>query len=215
MKLPVAHASVRISNRSNTQEHDNNQLYLTELSSLQLLIARQTAALALHPLVDKYYTMNKLLDTIDTVKKKNSIWSKMLFAIGTSSKKNKMAIGGILGKPLDVLVQETGVASNASYGSGTVLIPLFMDECISALKRKGFLVLMFDLSIEGIFRKNGNIKRLKECCEHLTTNTTLPFLDDNPIQLSALLKRFFRDLPEPLLTFKLSELFIISQSIFF
>jgi hypothetical protein len=139
LRSPASHASVRISNRNNTNDHDSDQLYLTELSSLQFLIARQTAALALHPLVEKYYTMNKLLETIDTVKKKkNSIWSKMLGAMSTSSKKNKVALGGILGKPLDVLVHETGVASNASYGAGTVIIPFFMDECISALQRKGF-----------------------------------------------------------------------------
>ncbi len=38
------------------------------------------------------------------------------------------------------------------------------------------------------------------------------FADDNSIQLAALLKKFLRELPEPLLTFKLHKVFIQSQS---
>ena len=34
---------------------------------------------------------------------------------------------------------------------------------------------------------------------------------DNPVQLAALLKKFLRDLPDPLMTFKLYRLFIASQ----
>jgi len=38
---------------------------------------------------------------------------------------------------------------------------------------------------------------------------------DNPVQLAALLKRFLRDLPDPLMTYKLHKLWIMTQSTFF
>lgn len=68
------------------------------------------------------------------------------------------------------------------------------------------------MSMEGIFRKNGNIRELKEACEMIDRDGR--YLDylvkQSPIQLAALLKRYLRDLPEPLLTFKLYKLFITS-----
>ena len=70
-----------------------------------------------------------------------------------------------------------------------------------------------DLSTEGIFRKNGNIRELKEMCEMVNMGqdyTQRLFHETAPIQLAALLKRFVRDLPEPLLTFKLYKLFLTS-----
>lgn len=69
------------------------------------------------------------------------------------------------------------------------------------------------MSVEGVFRKNGNIRRLKDLSEALDRDSTLVNLEDeNPVQLAALLKRFLRDLPDPLLTFKLFHLFIATQS---
>jgi hypothetical protein len=35
---------------------------------------------------------------------------------------------------------------------------------------------------------------------------------EGPVQIAALLKKFLRDLPDPLLTFKLHRLFVTSQS---
>lgn len=69
-----------------------------------------------------------------------------------------------------------------------------------------------DMSIEGIFRKNGNIRRLKDLTEALDRDSgTVNLSDDNPVQLAALLKKFLRDLPDPLMTFKLFHLFIAAQ----
>lgn len=66
---------------------------------------------------------------------------------------------------------------------------------------------------EGIFRKNGNIRLLKEACARINSNpSALNLEQDNPIQLAALMKKFFREMPDPLLTFKLSELFLIAAS---
>ena len=72
------------------------------------------------------------------------------------------------------------------------------------------------MSIEGVFRKNGNIRRLKELAEALDKQSNPPSLDDeNPVQLAALLKKFLRELPDPLLTSKLQRLWIASQSILY
>lgn len=72
---------------------------------------------------------------------------------------------------------------------------------------------LIDMSIEGIFRKNGNIRRLKELTEVIDRDaSTVDLSSDNPVQLAALLKKFLRDLPDPLMTFKLHRLYIASQS---
>lgn len=67
--------------------------------------------------------------------------------------------------------------------------------------------------MEGIFRKNGNIRRLKELSEEIDKNpANVNLANETPIQIAALLKKFLRELPEPLLTFKLYKLFLVSQS---
>jgi RhoGAP domain len=72
------------------------------------------------------------------------------------------------------------------------------------------------MSVEGIFRKNGNIRRLKELADALDRDqSSVNLQDDNPVQLAALLKKFLRDLPEPLCTFKLHHLIIATQRAFF
>ena len=69
------------------------------------------------------------------------------------------------------------------------------------------------MSVEGIFRKNGNIRRLKDMVDALDRDpTTVSLADENPVQLAALLKKFLRDMPDPLLTFRLHRLFCQSQS---
>jgi hypothetical protein len=64
------------------------------------------------------------------------------------------------------------------------------------------------MAIEGIFRKNGNIRRLQTLSEALDKDSTAVTLsEENPVQLAALLKRFLREMPDPLLTFRLHKLF--------
>lgn len=112
-------------------------------------------------------------------------------------------------------------------GPGSVRIPSFVDDVISAMKQMGMsistpsepttsadysLLGTSDMSVEGVFRKNGNIRRLKDLSEALDRDTpSVNLSDENPVQLAALLKRFLRDLPDPLMTFKLFHLFIATQ----
>jgi len=68
------------------------------------------------------------------------------------------------------------------------------------------------MSVEGIFRKNGNIRRLRELTEAIDRDpSSVDLTQDNPVQLAALLKKFLRDLPDPLMTYKLHRLFVASQ----
>lgn len=67
--------------------------------------------------------------------------------------------------------------------------------------------------MEGIFRKNGNIRELREMSQSLDRGE--PYFEQlmqisSSIQVAALLKRFIRDMPEPLLTFRLYNLFLSS-----
>lgn len=72
-----------------------------------------------------------------------------------------------------------------------------------------------DLSVEGIFRKNGNIRRLNLLTEAIDRDPeSVNLADDNPVQIAALLKKFLRDLPDPLLTFRLQHLWLATQSMF-
>jgi hypothetical protein len=71
------------------------------------------------------------------------------------------------------------------------------------------------MSVEGIFRKNGNIRRMNQVIELFDKDpSSIELSTDNPVQLAALLKRFLRDLPDPLLTYKLHKLWIGTQSRF-
>ncbi|KAI9248063.1 hypothetical protein BDA99DRAFT_252600 [Phascolomyces articulosus] len=86
----------------------------------------------------------------------------------------------------------------------TASIPCIVQNCILAL-------LGMDMSLEGVFRKNGNIRELNETCDAIDhDNKSIEYLNESPIQLAALLKRYLRELPEPLLTFKLYNLLITS-----
>jgi len=70
-----------------------------------------------------------------------------------------------------------------------------------------------DMSVEGIFRRNGNIRKLNDLVHAIDRDpSSVDLSTDNPVQLAALMKKFFRDLPDPLLTFKLHKLFCATQS---
>ena len=107
-------------------------------------------------------------------------------------------------------------------------IPLIIEDAIRCLQEKGLLFFVndslkirrtltdygTDLSTEGIFRKNGNIKRLKTFCENCDKDPkSVDFQNDNPVQIAATLKKYLRDLPDPLLTFKLFKVFVSTQKL--
>lgn len=130
----------------------------------------------------------------------------------------------MFGVPLELLVEREGADSLHGASRAPLRVPSFVDDVVSAMRQMGKhcftwrafetdFVASTDMSVEGIFRKNGNIRRLKELTDAIDRDpSSVDLTQDNPVQLAALLKKFLRELPDPLLTFKLHRLFIASQS---
>ncbi|KAI0954059.1 hypothetical protein AcW1_006672 [Taiwanofungus camphoratus] len=177
--------------------------FIAELSNLELAIVKHCAVLVLQrsPLRDQF-DLDEILELVET--KKSSFWNK-LFKPGNDKKNVKKK--GVFGVPLELLVEREGADSLLGASRTAMRIPSFVDDVVSAMRQ-------MDMSIEGIFRRNGNIRRLKELTEAIDRDpSSVDLTQDNPVQLAALLKKFFRDLPDPLMTFKLHRLFIASQSL--
>ncbi|KAH9945713.1 RhoGAP-domain-containing protein [Amylocystis lapponica] len=177
--------------------------FIAELTPLELAIVKHCAVSILQrsPLRDQF-DLDEILELVEI--KKSSFWNK-IFKPGNDKKSVKKK--GVFGIPLELLVEREGVDSLHGASRDAIKIPSFVDDVVSAMRQ-------MDLSIEGIFRRNGNIRRLKELTEAIDRDpSSVDLTQDNPVQLAALLKKFFRDLPDPLMTFKLHRLFIASQSL--
>lgn len=176
---------------------------LSDMSALELFIVKHMAVMMLQqsPLKE-FVPFDDLIEFIEM--RKNTFWGK-LFKGGKDKKKIEKK--GIFGIPLEILVERSGADSTLGASATHLRVPSFIDDIISAMKQ-------MDVSIEGIFRKNGNIRRLKELSEALDRDSaSVNLSDDNPVQLAALLKKWLRELPDPLLTFKLHRLFVMSQKL--
>ncbi|KAF8074987.1 LIM domain-containing protein [Lyophyllum atratum] len=180
---------------------ENSIPYMAELSALELAIVKHCAVLALtkSPLKDQF-DLDELLELVEP--KKSGFFQKLFKADKKNTKKK-----GVFGVPLEFLVEREGSDSVLGATRETLRVPSFIDDVISAMRQ-------MDMSIEGIFRKNGNIRRLKDLTEAIDRDpASVDLTLDNPVQLAALLKKFLRDLPDPLMTFKLHRLFIASQTL--
>ncbi|KAI9487508.1 MAG: hypothetical protein EXX96DRAFT_553530 [Benjaminiella poitrasii] len=182
------------------------RIYLSELSALQYMIIRYVAVVHIEQYVKSSFSSSELLNLIDT--KKGSIWGK--FFTPFKKQKNQMSKAkeeGTFGVPLDVLTERTGVESNLGSGHSPVKLAAFVDDAITAMRQ-------MDMTVEGVFRKNGNIRRLKELSEALDRNPNeVDLTQECAVQVAALLKKFLRDLPDPLLTHKLHPLFLCAERI--
>jgi hypothetical protein len=109
---------------------------------------------------------------------------------------------------LETIIERDGADSTDGVGPGTLRIPAIVDDIISSMRK-------MDLSVEGVFRKNGNIKKQQEMVERVNTEgcDTVNFMEQPVVQLAALLKRYLRDLPDPLMTHKLYKLWISAARI--
>ncbi|KAF9332019.1 hypothetical protein BG006_005112 [Podila minutissima] len=204
-------SSLRIrSNRSSRQGSQHfpstkypKRQYLNELSALELFMVKHLAVVILEPIVSEFFTPEDLLDLVGP--RKQTLWGR--FVKGLKTDKRKTKVEGTFGVPLEVLVERSGIDSAWGAGPGRIRIPSFIDESITAMRG-------MDMSIEGIFRKNGNIRGLKELSEAIDKDaSSVDLTEENAVQIAALLKKFLRELPDPLLTFKLHRLFVVSQKI--
>lgn len=177
--------------------------YFSELSALEYFIVRHVAVLSMEPLLEGYFTLEELLSLIES--RKPSIWNVFGRAFNKDPKKGGKK-KGVFGVALDVLVDKEGTESSHGVGPGALRIPALIDDAVSAMRQ-------MDMSVEGVFRKNGNIRRLKELTDLIDNRyEAVDLTKDSPVQIAALLKKFLREMPDPLLTFKLHRLFVVSQS---
>ncbi|KMU89445.1 rho-GTPase-activating protein LRG1 [Coccidioides immitis H538.4] len=185
------------------QQPPKHTKYFSELSALEYFIVRHVAVLSMQPLVEGHFNLEELLELIET--RKPTIWNIFGKAFKNDSRKGGKK-KGVFGVNLEQLVDRDGTESTHGVGPGNLRIPTFVDDAISAMRQ-------MDMSVEGVFRKNGNIRRLKDTAELIDTKyETADLNKESPVQVAALLKKFLREMPDPLLTFKLHKLFIVSQN---
>ncbi|KAJ7834094.1 hypothetical protein B0H13DRAFT_2110113 [Mycena leptocephala] len=163
-----------------------------ELSALELAIVKHAALLALtRSALRDQFDLDELIELVET--KKSGFWNKLFKAGDKKNVKKK----GVFGVPIEFLVEREGSDSLLGATRETLRVPSFIDDVISAMRQ-------MDMSVEGIFRKNGHIGRLKRTIEAIDRDAaSVDLTTENP---------FLRDLPDPLMTFKLHRLFIASQS---
>lgn len=178
--------------------------YFSELSGLEYFIVRHLAVLTMHPMVESEFTLEELLGFIES-KKPATFWKNIGKAFKNDGRKN-VKKKGVFGVPLEVIIERDGAESTDGVGPGTLRIPAVVDDIISSMKQ-------MDLSVEGVFRKNGNIKKLNEMVEKLDKEEQVDFSSAHVIQVAALLKRYLRDLPDPLMTHKLYRLWLAAAKI--
>lgn len=177
--------------------------YFSELTALEYFIVRHVAVLSMEPLLEGQFNMEELLSLIEC--RKPTIWN----IFGRAFKDNKKAgkKKGVFGVALDYLVEKEGTESSHGVGPGALRIPALVDDAVSAMRQ-------MDMSVEGVFRKNGNIRRLKDLAELIDTKyDQVDLTKENPVQIAALLKKFLREMPDPLMTFKLHRLFVAAQKL--
>ncbi|CAL5867152.1 uncharacterized protein PFLUO_LOCUS1364 [Penicillium psychrofluorescens] len=177
--------------------------YFSELTALEYFIVRHVAVLSMEPLLEGHFNLEELLSLIES--RKPTIWN----IFGRAFKDNKKAgkKKGVFGVALDYLVEKEGTESSHGVGPGALRVPALVDDSVSAMRQ-------MDMSVEGVFRKNGNIRRLKEIAEMIDTKyDQVDLAKENPVQIAALLKKFLREMPDPLMTFKLHRLFVTSQKL--
>ncbi|KAJ9142073.1 Rho-type GTPase-activating protein 1 [Pleurostoma richardsiae] len=180
--------------------------YFSELSGLEYFIARHLAVLTMQPMVEGEFSLEELLSFIES-RKPATFWNKFGKAFKNDTKKSGKK-KGIFGVPLEIIIERDGADSTDGVGPGTLRIPAIVDDIISTMRK-------MDLSVEGVFRKNGNIKKLSELVERIDREgcDNVNLSAQPVVQVAALLKRYLRELPDPLMTHKLYRLWLAAAKI--
>ncbi|CAN3373208.1 rho-GTPase-activating protein Lrg1p [Diutina rugosa] len=172
--------------------------YYSELSKEEHWVMRH---IAIEAFCHSFGTSRDELLPIIQTKKPQTFWEKLRFGAEKTPKDQ-----GVFAVELVDLTKKYGTDSDLGVGPCKLRIPIFVDDVISALKQK-------DMSVEGIFRLNGNIKKLRELTDAInkSPDRSPDFANQSAVQLAALMKKWLRELPNPLLTFGLYDLWILSQ----
>ena len=182
---------------------ERTKRFFSELTALEYFIVRHVAVLQMQPLLEPHFNIEELLSLIEM--RKQTFWGK-IFNKNDKPKGGKKK--GIFGVALETLVERDGVESTYGVGPGALRVPSLLDDSVTAMKQ-------MDMSVEGVFRKNGNIRGLRDLAERIDTSLSdVDLTKESPVQVAALLKKFLREMPDPLLTHKLHDLFTTSQRMY-
>jgi len=83
-------------------------------------------------------------------------------------------------------------------------VPHVVSKCIEYLEVSG-------MATAGIFRVGGSVRKIDELRKMFDSGENVVFPENQPHVVAGLLKAFFREMKEPLLTFKLFRLFLKCQ----
>jgi hypothetical protein len=157
----------------------------------------------MEPLLDGHFNQQELLDLIEN--KRPTFWDR--FGKAFKADKGAAKKKGVFGKSLDQVVERDGAESTDGVGPGALRVPAIVENAVSAMRN-------MDMSVEGVFRKNGNIRRLRELAEEIDTRGSedVDLTRETPVQVAALLKKFLRELPDPVMTHKLHRLWVTTAS---
>jgi hypothetical protein len=205
--LGLSHARTQSAGRDQDMQTADTMMsrvgrkFFPELSGLEYFNVRHLAVLIMHPVVEQDFTLEELLSFIES-RKPATFWKNLGKAF-KNDKSKAVKKKGVFGVPLEVIIDRDGADSTDGVGPGTLRIPAVVDDIISSMRK-------MDLSVEGVFRKNGNIKKQQAMVDKINAEgcDTVNFMEQPVVQLAAVLKRYLRDLPDPLMTHKLYKLWI-------
>ncbi|XP_049599092.1 stAR-related lipid transfer protein 13 isoform X3 [Syngnathus scovelli] len=153
--------------------------HISSQSAAQLSLLRRFSLLRLTAIMEKYSVSNK----------QGWTWSvpKFMKSMKSPDPKDK----SVFGVPLMVHVRRCGFP-----------LPLCLQQALAHLRRCG-------LEQVGLFRKSGvksRIQMLRQQCD--ASPDAVNFEEQSAYDVADMLKQFFRDLPEPLLSNKLGQTFL-------
>lgn len=84
-------------------------------------------------------------------------------------------------------------------------VPLVVEKCIEAVEARG-------MDYEGIYRKSGGAAQMRAIQQAFENGTPVDLTDEEKYNdicaVTSVLKHFFRELPNPLLTYELYSSFV-------
>eukprot|EP00158_Paraphelidium_tribonemae_P008634 Partr_v1_DN28635_c1_g2_i3_m49811 putative Rho GTPase activating protein 6 len=101
----------------------------------------------------------------------------------------------VFGVPLNTIIEMQHI------GGDDRLVPKFFLQCMEYLDANA-------LHVPGIFRISGVPKRIKVLKDDADAGKELNFSEVKPHDVTSLIKMFFREMPDPLFTFKLYDFYI-------
>lgn len=158
---------------------DGTGKYICSLSCVQLQVLRKLALLKLTAHMEKYCPSHRTGWNWDL--------PKFIKKIKTPAYKDHV----IFGVPLTVILQKTGQC-----------LPKGIEDALIWLRQNA-------ADQVGLFRKPGVKSRIQTLRNLVETQESVCFNEHQSYDVADMVKQYFRDLPEVLLTNKLSETFIL------